>query len=73
MATAASLLTAVETAIESLLTGKLQSYEIEGRTYTFLDLAELRVMRKQLLREVALLARRKTGGGMFSRARWGSS
>jgi len=51
MATAAELLTAVNTAILNLLTGAYQSQTIAGRSYTRHDLGQLREMRKELQKE----------------------
>lgn len=72
MADSATLLSHVEDAIASLTQGKLQSYKIDGREFTFLDLGELKRMRRDLKREVAAQARRKKGG-IMGRVRWGSS
>ena len=72
MADSATLLSHVEDAIASLTQGALQSYTIEGRTFTFVDLGELKRMRRELRREVAAQARRKKGG-IFGRVRWGGS
>jgi hypothetical protein len=72
MADTAELLSTVETAIDSLVTGKVQSYQVEGRSFTYVDLRELRLMRTQLQREVSTQARRKKRG-MFGRVRWGQS
>lgn len=55
MATTQSLLTAVEAAIEALVTGGASSYSIGGRSVTKLNLAELfeqrRMLQSQLDRE----------------------
>jgi len=57
MATASELLTAVNEAIRALSTNKVQSYEVEGVSYTYFDLDKLRTMRKELQAEC-----RTTGG-----------
>jgi hypothetical protein len=72
MADTAELLSTVETAIDSLVTGKVQSYQVEGRSFTYVDLRELRLMRTQLRRELATQAQRKKGS-MMGRVRWGDS
>jgi hypothetical protein len=55
MATTASLLAQIETAIEALLTGGASSYSIGARSVTKLDLAALmeerRILRQELDRE----------------------
>lgn len=53
MATAASLLVLIETAIENLLTGEHESYTIGSRTVTRLDLADLFEERRLLKAEAA--------------------
>ncbi len=55
--TASELLTEINVAISDLITGKFQSQAIAGRSYTKLQLPELREMRQQLRMEV-----RPTGG-----------
>lgn len=72
MADTATLLNESETAIQALVTRHVQSYEVDGRSYTFLDLAELRKLRAQLRRELAAQSQRKKGG-MLGRVRWGDS
>lgn len=72
MADTAELLSTVEDAIDSLVTGRVQSYEVEGRSFTYVDLRELRLMRSQLRRELAAQSLRKKGG-MMGRVRWGDS
>ena len=52
MASAASLLAQVESAIEALLTGGASSYSIGSRTVTKLDLAQLFEERRILQNEV---------------------
>jgi len=59
MATASELLTAVDTAITDLLSKKVQSYTIEGVSYTYFDLDKLWKMRKELNAQC-----RTTGGGI---------
>lgn len=71
MADSATLLGYVEDAISSLTQGLVQSYKIDGREFTYLDLAELRRMRTQLRRECAAQTHRKKG--LFGRVRWGDS
>lgn len=67
MASAASLLTQIDSAIEALLTGGASSYSIGSRSVTKLDLdklfAERRILEMQVYRE--------TGSGAFSLARLG--
>ncbi len=63
----ANLLNQVETAIEQLLTGNVQSYAIGSRNVTKLDLDSLFEQRRMLQAELA----RQTGGGMFSLAKMG--
>jgi hypothetical protein len=58
MATTASLLAAVEAAIEALLNGGVESYSIGSRSVTKLDLAELFAQREKLQNQV----NRETGG-----------
>jgi hypothetical protein len=67
MASAASLLTLIDTAIESLLTGGASSYSIGSRTVTKLDLAALFNERRQLEIQV----QRESGSGGFSLAKMG--
>lgn len=52
MATAASLLAQIDTAIEALLTGGHESYTIGNRSVTKLDLADLFEQRRLLERQV---------------------
>jgi hypothetical protein len=55
MATTASLLAQIETAIEALLTGGASSYSIGARSVTKLDLSQLfeerRILRQEVDRE----------------------
>ena len=60
MATAASLLSQIDAAIESLLTGGAESYSIGNRTVTKLDLGELFEQRNILQTQVE----RESGGGL---------
>lgn len=60
MATAASLLAKVDTAIEKILDGTADSYSIGARTYTALDIKDLFRMRQQL----ELQANRDANGAM---------
>lgn len=55
--TSAELLTAVNAAILSLLSGKTKSYSIGDRTYVYRDISDLRELRKSLVAEC-----RATGG-----------
>jgi hypothetical protein len=55
-----ALLALVETALESLLTGGISAYSINGRQFTKLDLPELNKMRKELQASVAAAS-----SGMF--------
>lgn len=55
-----ALLDLVETALTNLLTGGAQSYAINGRQFTRLDLAELNSMRKELQQSVS-----RESTGMF--------
>lgn len=59
MATAASLLSQIDAAIESLLTGGAESYSIGNRTVTKLDLGDLLEQRYKLQAQVE----RESGGG----------
>ena len=59
MATAASLLALIDSAIEALLTGGASSYSIGARSVTKLDLPGLFAERRQLLID----ADRETNGG----------
>lgn len=72
MADSATLLSEVETALSALVQRRVQSYKVDGREFTFLDIGELKRMRRELKREVAAQARRKKGG-IMGRVRWGSS
>jgi len=67
MATSASLLAQIESAIEALLTGGAQSYAIGQRQVTKLDLQKLFDERRMLQTE----ARRESGSGAFSLAKLG--
>lgn len=70
MASAASLLSLIDSAIEALLTGGASSYSIGQRTVTKLDLAALFEERRMLLQQVQREA--GSGGvtlGRLSRAR----
>jgi cobalamin biosynthesis protein CobD/CbiB len=60
MATSQTLLTAIEAAIEALLTGGASSYSIGSRSVTKLDLGELIATREKLRNEVS----RETNGIM---------
>jgi len=60
MATAASLLAQIDTAIEALLTGGHESYTIGNRSVTKLDLKDLFEQRRILQTEVA----RESGGAV---------
>lgn len=60
MATYTSLLAKIDTAIESLLDGNHESYSLEGRTVTRLDLETLLARRER----IAALAARETNGGI---------
>jgi len=66
MASASSLLTQIDTAIEALLTGGASSYSIGSRTVTALDLGTLFEQRRMLQTEVD----RESGGGMFRLAKF---
>jgi len=65
MASAASLLTQIDAAIEALLTGGVSSYSIGSRTVTALDLSTLMEQRNILQAQ----ADRESGGGMFKLAK----
>lgn len=65
MASYASLLAQVDTAIEALLTGGASSYSIGSRTVTALDLGELFKQRELLQSQVD----RESGGGIFRLAK----
>jgi len=65
MATAASLLALIDSAIEALLTGGASSYSIGARTVTKLDLSQLLEERRQLQIQV----QRETGSGSISLGR----
>ena len=67
MASAASLLALIDSAIEALLTGGASSYSIGSRSVTKLDLADLFEQRKLLLMQV----QRESGSGAFSLAKIG--
>jgi len=67
MATSASLLAQVESAIEALLTGGAESYSIGSRSVTKLDLAELFRQRDLLV----TAASRESGRSPFSLAKFG--
>jgi hypothetical protein len=65
MASAASLLTLIDAAIEALVTGGAQQYSIGSRTVTKLDLASLMEQRNKLLHQV----QRESGSGGISLGR----
>lgn len=65
MASAASLLSQIDTAIEALLTGGASSYSIGNRSVTKLDLGQLFEERRQLEGLVA----RESRGSMFTLAK----
>ena len=65
MATTASLLAQIDSAIEALLTGGASSYSIGSRSVTALDLPTLLEQRRLLQTEVD----RESGGGMFRLAK----
>jgi len=67
MASAASLLALIESAIEALLTGGAASYSIGSRSVTKLDLKALFEERRLLLMQV----QRESGSGAFSLAKLG--
>ncbi len=67
MASAASLLAQIDSAIEALLTGGAESYSIGNRSVTKLDLSTLFEQRKELLFQV----QRESGGGAFTLAKMG--
>ena len=67
MATAASLLAQIDTAIEALLTGGASSYSIGSRTVTALDLKTLFDQRNLLQIQAD---RESGGGGMFRLAKF---
>jgi len=67
MATSASLLAQVESAIEALLTGGAESYSIGSRSVTKLDLGTLFEQRNQLQIQVD----REAGRSPFSLAKIG--
>lgn len=60
MATAQTLLTAIDRAIEALLNGTVSSYSIGSRSVTKLDLGDLFEERRHLLRQVE----RESGGSI---------
>lgn len=64
MASTQSLLTAVEAAIEALLTGGASSYSIGNRSVTKLDLADLFEQRRMLQMQVD-----RESNGMFRLAK----
>lgn len=64
--TAAEELALINTAIESILTGKVQSYTINGRAVTRLDLADLWQRKKEL---EAAVARESSGSFLLARFR----
>ena len=66
MASAASLLTQIDAAIEALLTGGVSSYSIGSRTVTALDLKTLIDQRNILQAQ----ADREAGGGLFRLAKF---
>lgn len=67
MASAASLLAQIDTAIEALLTGGASSYSIGSRTVTALDLGTLFEQRNLLQIQAD---REAGGGGMFRLAKF---
>jgi hypothetical protein len=67
MASAASLLSLIDAAIEALLTGGASSYSIGSRSVTKLDLNTLFEERRILEMQVA----RESGSGAFSLAKLG--
>ena len=67
MASAATLLALVDSAIEALLTGGASSYSIGSRNVTKLDLADLFEQRRFLEPQVV----RESGSGGFSLAKMG--
>ncbi len=67
MASATSLLTLIDAAIEALLTGGASSYSIGARSVTKLDLPALFSERRMLQSEVV----RESGSGGFSLAKMG--
>lgn len=67
MASAASLLAQIDTAIEALLTGGAESYTIGTRSVTKLDLDTLFKQRDSL----QIQANREAGNSIFSLARLG--
>ncbi len=67
MASAATLLALIDSAIEALLTGGAQSYSIGSRNVTKLDLGKLMEERRMLLLQV----QRESGSGGFSIAKIG--
>ena len=67
MASAASLLAQIDTAIEALLTGGASSYSIGSRTVTALDLGTLFAQRNALQVQAD---REAGGGGMFRLAKF---
>ena len=66
MATPATLLAQIDTAIEALLVGGASSYSIGSRSVTSLDLPTLFAQRRLLQTEVD----RESGGGMFRLAKF---
>ena len=67
MASAASLLTQIDAAIEALLTGGASSYSLGSRSVTKHDLGMLFDQRRMLQNEVS----RESGGGAFRLAKMG--
>lgn len=67
MASTASLLAQIESAIEALLTGGASSYSIGARSVTKLDLKSLFEERRILQQQVV----RESGSGAFSLAKLG--
>jgi len=53
MATPAERLQIVRDAIDALITGRVRSYTIAGRTVTYLDLKDLRAQEEMLAAEVS--------------------
>lgn len=67
MASAATLLALIDSAIEALLTGGASSYSIGSRSVTKLDLGELFQQRNLLQMQV----QRESGSGAFRLAKLG--
>jgi len=68
MATAQELLTAVESAIETILNGgAVQSYSINGRNLQRMSIQELRALRGELKKEVAISRKSENSSTNFPR------